>query len=209
MIPSNYRVRRATLEDLDQLTALWRTMHFDSDCLAKGITEFQVAETAEGRLLGAVGLQIAERQGRIHSEGFMDFALAEHLRPLLWERINSLAANHGLLRLWTQEQAPFWNRCGLVKADEDIGGKLPGAWRGSSSAWLTLKLREDLDALISLDKEFAMFRELQKQNTERTLQRARTLKTILSVVAFLLFGTVLAWAVYVFLKNPQLLQPRR
>ena len=70
-------------------------------------------------------------------------------------------------------------------------------------------MREDLDALISLDKEFAMFRELQKQDTERTIQRVRTLKTILSFVAFLLLGSVLAWAVYVFFRNPQLLQPHR
>ena len=184
-------------------------MHFASDDLAKGITEFQVVETTEGQLLGAVGLQIAERQGRIHSEGFTDFALADHLRPLLWNRINSLATNHGLFRLWTQEQAPFWSRCGLVKADAEISEKLPTIWRGSATAWLALKLREDLDALISLDKEFAMFRELQKQDTERTIQRVRTLKTILSFVAFLLLGSVLAWAVYVFFRNPQLLQPHR
>ncbi len=209
MTSPNYRVRRATLEDLSQLTALWKSMHFASDDLAKGITEFQVVETTEGQLLGAVGLQIAERQGRIHSEGFTDFALADHLRPLLWNRINSLATNHGLFRLWTQEQAPFWSRCGLVKADAEISEKLPTIWRGSATAWLALKLREDLDALISLDKEFAMFRELQKQDTERTIQRVRTLKTILSFVAFLLLGSVLAWAVYVFFRNPQLLQPHR
>ena len=209
MTSPNYRVRRATLEDLSQLTALWKSMHFASDDLAKSITEFQVVETTEGQLLGAVGLQIAERQGRIHSEGFTDFALADHLRPLLWNRINSLATNHGLFRLWTQEQAPFWSRCGLVKADAEISEKLPTIWRGSATAWLALKLREDLDALISLDKEFAMFRELQKQDTERTIQRVRTLKTILSFVAFLLLGSVLAWAVYVFFRNPQLLQPHR
>ena len=63
MNSSNYRVRRATLDDITQLTALWQTMRFPVEELGKRITEFQVAENAEGKLLGAVGLQIAERQG--------------------------------------------------------------------------------------------------------------------------------------------------
>ena len=112
-----YRVRRATLDDIGQLSALWQSMHLAADGLSKRVTEFQVAESAEGKLLGAVGLQIAERQGRVHSEAFTDFSLAEQLRPLLWERLHAVATNHGLLRLWTQEQAPFWNHCGLLKAE--------------------------------------------------------------------------------------------
>src|SRR5262252_4052134 len=111
MTASDYRVRRATLEDIGKLTELWRSMRFPAEDLSKRVTEFQIAEEAEGKLLGAIGLQIAERQGRIHSEGFNDFALAEQLRPMLWDRLNSLATNHGLLRLWTKEDAPFWNRC--------------------------------------------------------------------------------------------------
>src|SRR2546423_11556340 len=115
MNSSNYRVRRATLDDITELTALWKSMDFPADELSKRITEFQVAEAADGKLLGAVGLQITERQGRIQCEAFTDFALAEQLRPLLWDRIYAVATNHGLLRLWTNEKAPFWSHCGLVK----------------------------------------------------------------------------------------------
>src|SRR3989454_2953075 len=167
MNSSNYRVRRATLDDIGQLTDLWKSMHLPADQLGKRITEFQVAESADGKLLGAVGLQMAERQGRIHSEAFSDFALSDHLRPLLWERGHAVATNHGLLRLWTREQAPFWNRCGLVKADAEALEKLPAVWRGQSSGWLTLKLREDIETAISLDKEFALFMESEKQRTQR------------------------------------------
>src|SRR6185295_15041928 len=84
MTTSNYRVRRATLDDIDQLMALWKSMDFPTDDLAKRITEFQLAEGVDGKVLGAVGLQIAAKQGRIHSEAFSDFSLAEQLRPLLW-----------------------------------------------------------------------------------------------------------------------------
>ena len=205
MSSSPYRVRRATLDDIRQLTALWQTMQFPAEDLAKRVTEFQVAEGADGNLLGAVGLQIADRQGLIHSEAFSDFALAEHLRPLLWDRLHAVATNHGLLRIWTREQAPFWSHCGLVKADAEALHKLPAPWRGAPSSWLTLKLRDDLETVMALDKEFALFMESEKQRTERVFQHARIIKTIMTLIAFALLIAVGIWAVRVFMRNPQLL----
>ena len=202
---SNYRVRRATLDDIDQLTTFWESMHYPVFGLAKRVTEFQVAEGADGRLLGAIGLQIAEKQGLVHSEAFGDFALAEQLRPLLWDRLHAVATNHGLLRIWTQEQAPFWNHCGLVKADEEALQKLPMLWRGPSSGWLTLKLKDDVEGVLSLDKEFALFMESEKQRTNRVFHQARTLKTIATLIALAVLIAVAAWGVSIFLRNPQLL----
>ncbi|MEY2429496.1 MAG: hypothetical protein QOJ40_2381, partial [Verrucomicrobiota bacterium] len=168
MNSSNYRVRRATLDDINELAALWKSMNFPAEDLSKRITEFQVAESADGKLIGALGLQVAERQGRVHSEAFRDFALADRMRPLFWDRIQSVAANHGLLRLWTQEQAPFWNHCGLGRADTETLEKLPAPWRNQSSAWLTLKLKDAPETAVSLDKEFALFMESEKQQTQKT-----------------------------------------
>src|ERR1017187_6948634 len=90
---SKYRVRRATLDDIGQLTAIWESMQYPTQELARRVTEFQVAEDVNGTVLGAVGLQINERQGLIHSEAFGDFALAEPLRQLLWDRVNAVATN--------------------------------------------------------------------------------------------------------------------
>jgi len=202
---SNYRVRRATLDDISQLTALWQSMLYPTEDLARRITEFQVAEGAGSQVLGALGLQIVERQGRVHSEAFSDFALAEHLRPLLWDRVHTVATNQGLLRLWTQEQAPFWNHCGLLKADAEALEKLPAPWRGTSSAWLTLKLRDDVETVLALDKEFAVFMQSEKQRTEKLFRHARALKAIATVIAFALLIAVVAWGVSVFLRHPQLL----
>jgi N-acetylglutamate synthase-like GNAT family acetyltransferase len=202
------RVRRATLEDLGSLTALWKTMDFDTSELARRVTEFQLAEDGDGKLLGAVGLQIANKQGLLHSEAFNDFSLADILRPLIWERLHSVAVNHGLLRLWTREQAPFWNQCGLQHADEALLEKLPKAWNNSSAKWLTLKLKDDIETLISVDKEFALFMESEKQKTQRALAQAKVLKFIATLLALALFGVVMAGAVYVFKKNPGILMHR-
>jgi N-acetylglutamate synthase-like GNAT family acetyltransferase len=205
MSSSNYRVRRATLDDISQLTALWKSMHFPADDLGKRITEFQVAEGPEGKLVGAVGVQMAEKQGHIHSEGFTDFALADQLRPLLWERIHAVATNHGLLRLWTREQAPFWNHCGLAKADAESLQKLPAVWLGPAHGWLTLKLKDDIETLTSLDKEFAMFMQSEKQRTERAFQHARILKMVATIIALGVLILVMAAGFYMLRKNPHLL----
>jgi len=191
MTATNFKVRRATIDDLPTLKGLWAAMNFPADDLQHRLTEFQVAESADGKFLGAIGLQIAEKQGRIHSEGFTDFAFAEEIRPLLWERLQSVATNHGLFRLWTQERAPFWSRCGLLPAKEDSLQKLPAVWR-NSEPWLALQLREDaaIEA-ISSDKEFEMFIQSEKERTARAFQQARTLKMIATILALLLAGGVI------------------
>ena len=206
MTPSNYRVRRATLDDLGQLTSLWQAMHYNVDDLTRRITEFQVADDGNGKVLGAVGLQIAQRQGLIHSEGFSDFALTEHLRPVMWERLQALATNHGLHRLWTREEAPFWARCGLQRPDQEALAKLPATWQGPGAGLLTIKLKEDVEEIISADKEFALFMQSEKQRSERALQQARVLKGIATVLALGLLGLVIAGAVLVISKNPHLLR---
>jgi N-acetylglutamate synthase-like GNAT family acetyltransferase len=202
---SNYRVRRATLDDIGQLTAIWRSLHFPVEELAKRVTEFQVAEGQDGKLLGAVGLQIAERQGRVHSEAFHDFALADQLRPLLWDRVHSVASNHGLLRLWTQEKAPFWNHCGLLKPDPEALERLPVLWRGPATDWLTLKLKDDLETVASLDKEFALFMESEKQRTDKAFQHARLLKLIATLLTLAILAIVVAGVIVLLRKNPHLL----
>jgi N-acetylglutamate synthase-like GNAT family acetyltransferase len=205
MSSPNYRVRRATLDDLGQLTALWQTMHYNVDDLARRITEFQVADAGDGKVLGAVGLQITQRQGLIHSEGFTDFGLSESLRSLMWERLQALAMNHGLHRLWTREEAPFWTRGGLQKPDQEALAKLPEPWRAPPGCLLTIKLKEDVEEIISADKEFALFMESEKQRSQRALQQARVLKAVATVLAFGLLILVVAGAVFVLRKNPQLL----
>lgn len=180
-------------------------MHFPSDDLSKRITEFQVAEGAEGQLLGCLGLQIAEKQARIHSEAFTDFGLSEHLRPMLWDRVHSVAVNHGLLRLWTQEKAPFWNHCGLLQPDAEAQAKLPALWRDLPGSWLTLKLKDDLDAVLSADQEFSVFMAAEKERTARTFQHARILKVIATFIAFILLLFIMAGAFIVLKKNPHFL----
>jgi hypothetical protein len=179
-------------------------MQFEPEALAKRVTEFQVATDGDGAVLGAVGLEIDSKQGLIHSEGFRDFALAEHARPLLWDRLHLLATNHGLLRLWTLEDAPFWSRCGLTKAEAHALKYLPSSWRDRGEGWLTLKLRDDLDTLLALDTEFSLFMQEEKEKTRRRLRQAAALKYFATLLALVVLGVVLVGAYYLLRRSPYL-----
>ena len=205
MTLGKFTVRRATLDDIDALTALWRSMHWATDELAKRITEFQVAESAETGLVGAIAMQMLNRQGRVHSEAFTDFGMAEQARAQLWDRLQSVATNNGLHRLWTQEQAPFWSRCGLTKADPESLEKLPEAWRGFQGQWLTLKLKEDIEEVLSADREFALFMQSERARTERAFQQAKILKAIAMLLAVGVLFLVIGGAFLVIRRNPHLL----
>ncbi|MDB6112923.1 MAG: hypothetical protein JWR69_4673 [Pedosphaera sp.] len=208
MSQSDYQVRRATVDDLQGLQALWGAMHFPALDLEKRLTEFQVVATPDGQLLGALGLEILGRHGRLHSEAFNDFAIADALRQRLWDRMQSVATNHGLVRLWTQENAPFWSHSGLLPADADNLKKLPPAWDTLPPGWLSIALRDEAAVEISLDKEFARFKEFEKARTEQALGRARTLKVIATVLALVLAVIVVAISIYVFKNRGLLPGPR-
>ncbi len=204
MSQSSYRVRRATVDDRQGLLALWEAMHFPTPDLERRLTEFQVAESDDGKLLGALAIEIAGRQGRLHSECFSDFALADGLRHQLWERMQSVATNHGLARLWIRETAPFWNRNGFQPANEESLKKLPGQWAVDQSGWLTLKLRVEEALLISLDQEFARFKEEEQERTQGALRRARLMKSFATLLAVVLALFVIVVSAFVFLHRNSL-----
>ena len=198
-----YRVRRANVEDIATLNALWSAMRLSSQELEKRLTEFQVAEDSNGRVVGALGFATHERQAWIHSEALEDFGLADVLRPLFWKRINGLASNHGIARLWTQEQSPFWSHNGFMPPTADAFERLPETWKGERAPWLTLQLKDE-QAINSMDKEIAMMMEAERRRTQETLERARTFKTLFTIMAFVIALLVIGAAIYVYFQRHRL-----
>jgi N-acetylglutamate synthase-like GNAT family acetyltransferase len=179
-----YRVRRATTDDLEQLMALWAAAALPAAELEKRFTEFQVAESPDGRIVGAIGLQVAGADGRIHSETFADFALSDTLRPLFWQRLETMARNHGLFRLWTAETAPFWRKdAGFSTA----AGPPPEAIGPAHGSWLALRLKEEGADPNLIEAQFVLFREAERARRDKLLQRAAALKMVGTAIAVLLF----------------------
>ncbi|MGA4645550.1 hypothetical protein [Limisphaera sp. 4302-co] len=201
------RVRRATVDDLPQLRALWQAQLPDASGLERRVTEFQVVESPEGRVLAAVALTMHEGHGLIHSEVFADFADADRYRALLWERLEQVARNHGLYRVWTREEAPFWARCGLQLAGEPQLDRLPEIWRSLKGRWLTLQLREPPPEGLSIEKEFELYMQAERRRTEALLERARWIKRIATLVAIILAGMVLMAVWYLLQRRTGLVPP--
>lgn len=196
MNSNSFQVRRATIEDLPALTALWQSMNLPVNGLDRRLTEFQVATDAAGKLVGAIGFQIAGKQGLIHSEGFTDFGVTDTVRPMLWERLLMVATNHGTVRAWTKEVAPFWKQTGLTPPDAEALTKLPPVWSEQPGEWLTLKLREDVEEVLSLDKEFAQYVQAEKEQTRANLGTAKVMNKVAMTLAILLAVGVVIGLVY-------------
>ncbi len=191
------QVRRANIEDLPQLALLWKRERFDVTDLEKRFKEFQVVDDGAGGLAGAMGLQVLGHEGCLHSEAFARHEQADALRQLFWERVHVIAKNHGLVRLWTQFATPFWNQCGLRFAGADELTKLPAGFGGDARPWRFEQLREETSGPPSIEKEFAMFREMERERTERVLRQAKTLKVVAIVIVLAVVGVfavgIAAW----------------
>jgi len=194
------RIRRATTDDFHSLQALWHSMHLPSAELEKRLTEFQIVETADGQLAGAIGLQITGAHARLHSEGYTDFSVADTARELLWDRIQTIAAHHAVLRLWTQEASPFWSRWGFQPASAEILGRLPEQWQRSGEPWLTIQLKDE-EAMAALEKELAAFKEEGKKRAAETLDQARSLTTTITIIGFGLGLLLIGIAVFIFVRR--------
>ena len=121
-----------------------------------------------------VGLQIATHQGLLHSEAFREFDQADNLRGLIWKRMESLMHNHGLVRAWTVEKAPYWRNLGFQLPPQEILPKLPPHFGDAQAGWQFIQLRaERTAAAVSPDAEFAMFKEAAKAETDKVLKQAR------------------------------------
>ncbi len=195
---NSYRTRRATVDDLPQLANLWQAVDLPVAELEKQFTDFQVAEDDQGKLAAAIGLQIEGSNGRVHSETFADFALTDALRPALWERLQVVAQNHGLFRLWTEEAAPWWRKgAGFSTPSDELLQNLPESFGPRHPAWLALRLKEEGADPALLDKEIAAFKEAERLKREKLMQRGKVLRIIGTLISALLLLFALSVLFYV------------
>jgi N-acetylglutamate synthase-like GNAT family acetyltransferase len=198
------RIRRATVDDRETLKNLWTAMRFSPDDLEKRLTEFQVVENAGGEVVGAIGIQISRQHALLHSEGYSDFGIADAARHLFWERIQKIAANHGIFRLWTQEHSPFWKNFGFQPPADDVLARLPDEWKNlAGDGWLTLQLKNEEVISAALEKEFATFMAEEKRGSKRISDKAKTVNLIIAILGFVVGIGSFGYAIYLFIhRNP-------
>lgn len=200
-----HTVRRATINDLAILRTIWREERFAVGELERRFTEFQVVESSDGQVIGALALQIHGNQGHIHSEAI---ALPEHtqaLRDVLWDRLKKVAGNHGLIRLWTSAAHPHWTSAEFRPPTETEQGKRPPQFGNVLEGWLVLQLKEESVQAVSLEQELALFREVQKAEAEAFQVHARKMKYAITTAAFFFLIAVMSGGYYYwyqYLRNP-------
>ena len=185
MTSSRLHARRATVDDLPALKALWGAAQLPIETLEARLTEFQVVEH-DGQFAGALGLQFTGQHARLHSEDYADFAIADAARELFWERLQTLAANHGVFRVWTQETSPFWTHWGFQPATAELLERLPEEWKLLPGRWLTLELKNAEVINAVMEKAMASHRAEEKSQTARLSARARRIKWLITITGFLL-----------------------
>lgn len=185
-----YRLRRATLEDLPELKALWAAERLPVTELEKRFTEFQLVIDPRGKIAGAIGLRMHKVHGQVHNEAFARRDDALELRPLLWQRILTVAKNNGLARLWTMPTASFYREQGMAEVDENIRAKMPEIFGSPNADWISLKLKEENQNAISLEKEFEIFAQHQKNETEELMNRAKAFRVLAYGMLVLALGAL-------------------
>lgn len=196
MTSPNLAARRATIEDLQKLTPLWRGAGLNAEALGKRLQEFQVVEGAGGEIVGALGMQIEGQQAQLHSEAFASPEETSAVRARLWERVQMVSKNHGFVRLWTQLDPAVWGGNGFQEPSQDAAEKRPAAFGASTPPWLCLQLREDAALTPSIEKEFALFKEMQQEETQRIFRQAKVMKIVAALIVMAVFLLILVWAVY-------------
>jgi len=196
-------IRRATVDDLPALHALWLAAQLPADKLKDRVTEFQVVE-ADGKFAGAIGVQIVRQHARLHSEDYADFSVADAARELFWERIKKLSANHGVFRLWMLEDSPFWKNYGFQPPSAEASTRLPDEWKNLEGNWLTLELKNEDAINAVLKNQFGDFMESEKRHTAQLAENARKFKLFITVASFGIFFICLAVVMWMTLSRTRI-----
>lgn len=182
MNPDALTARRANIDDLPALKALWAGAGLDVLEAERHLTEFQLCFDGNQALAACAAMRVAGKSALLHSEAFVHPEAEDLARAALWPRFQALARNHGLAKIWTLEEAPFWHQNGFTAADEAGMKKFPPQFGDPHARWHCLTLKEENIEVISLEKEFELFQQAQKESTDRMLKQAKFLKQLAILV---------------------------
>ena len=197
--------RKATLDDLPALHALWQRAGLPWSELERFVTEFQVVPGDDGLLQGAVGLQIDGSEALLHSEAIFPGTDADEIRAASWTRMQIVARNQGVARLWTLEDAPFW-KATFVRADPAAVQGLQAAFRDPEADWLVFQLVDPVRAQKLVDERLALWEANRHADSDELLNKINLIRTLAFTAAGLLIGAMLLMVVFVLVKRPDLLQ---
>ena len=82
-----------------------------------------------------------------------------------------------------------------------MAATFPAAFAGQPEPLSFLQLRENVAASPAIEKEFAIFKEMQLEERERAFSQARKMKVVALIAVIAVFVLLVIWAA-VWLKTP-------
>ncbi len=137
-----HSTRRANLEDLPGLLALWETARLPGTQLEKFLTEFQVITNPDNSLVAAIGLQIDGDEALIHSEAIAREADGDACRLALWTRMQIVLRNQGVQRVWTLEDADYWRTVFRLAEAGEVAA-LRASFADPQATWYSLRVLDE------------------------------------------------------------------
>ena len=205
--PPALSARRATLADLPALQELWQRTGLPSLELERYVAEFQVVSgEGEQRLLAAIGLLVEGNEALLHTEAIADPELADELRAGLWRRVQIVARNQGVQRIWTQEDAEYWRTGGFGQPTPQELTGATASFVDSSAAWLVCPLGHPAKAGLHVNEQMAIWQTARSQETQEFQTRIRRFRNFALCVAALVTIAACALFLYVFLRHPETVQ---
>lgn len=207
MSTSPYTLRRAVVDDLPALRQMWGSAGFPAHSLEKRFTEFQVIEQPQKGIAGAIGLHIEGSHGQIHSESYASQQDKELFRQTLWDRLQNVAHNHGLTRVWVLNGDAFWKDHGFQRAVGDLPQQIPPSFGDPQDPWMSLQIRDEPDVLEALEREMTLFEQQREQRSENLRRTARILRLLAALSAFAVLLLILILIFFSALQAPETANP--
>ena len=123
---------------------------------------------------------------------------------MLWECLQVVAKNFGLVRVWTQFTTPYWSRTTLQYAPDEVLSKLPSSFAGDSHPWRVLQLKDEVSPAVAAEREFEVYRQLEKQRNIQLQERAKIMKIVASVVIMVVCCLLVFWVLAFFKARARL-----
>lgn len=187
---SSSGARRATIDDLPSLQALWIEAGQPWEELEKLLAEFQVVADEDGSLLAAVGLLVEGTEGLLHTETVAVRAgeQADELRAQLWRRIQIVARNQGVVRLWTAEDAPYWATEFSVAPAATVAAAGAGFLGNDPTAsWRVRELVDAAKVNRVIDEQMAIWATKRENDRALAMRKVKTWRAFAALLLVLFF----------------------
>jgi len=202
---SDLSARRAVAEDLAALQALWMEAGLPWEQLAGYLNEFQVTVDDSGLITSAIGLLIEGDQALLHTEAVHPGADADLSRAALWKRVQIVARNQGVQRIWTQEDADYWRVSGFSPVPPPLVERVPASFLKTADTWLACDLMDPERAKVIINEQLAIL-EAERHLAAAEFQRKVRIFRIAAILLAFVVLCACMWLLYRVVQAPGMLK---